>query len=187
LPKLSPSQHQKLLLLSLLPLARDNKPLSYSKLQSALSLPNVEALESLITNALYTDLIDGALDPHNQVVHIDSVAPLRDLRPGSVPTLTQAFESWSAQCASTLAELQKEIDLVNDKAKAKAQRDKRIQQIFVAKMEMSEEGKGKRGPDPNDDNDSDENGDEMDIDAEAARGSRSKRSLLGSVGRRLVG
>lgn len=76
---------------------------------------------------------------------------------------------------------------MNDKAKAKAQRDKRIQQIFVAKMEMSEEGKGKRGPDPNDDNDSDENGDEMDIDAEAARGSRSKRSLLGSVGRRLVG
>ena len=76
---------------------------------------------------------------------------------------------------------------MNDKAKAKAQRDKRIQQIFVAKMEMSEEGKGKRGPDPNDDNHSDENGDEMDIDAEAARGSRSKRSLLGSVGRRLVG
>jgi COP9 signalosome complex subunit 7 len=173
--------------LSLLPLARDNRPLSYSKLQTALSLPNAEALESLITNAFYAELLDGALDPHNQVVHIDSVAPLRDLRPGSVPTLTKAFETWSEQCASTLAELQKEIDLVNDKAKAKAQRDKRIQQIFDAKMDASEEGKGKRGLDSKDDYESDEIGDEMDVDIDTGRGSRSKRSLLSSVSRRLVG
>ena len=82
---------------------------------------------------------------------------------------------------------QKEIDLVNDKAKAKAQRDKRIQQIFDARMDAGEEGKGKRGLDSKDDDGADEMGDEMDLDAETGRSSRPKRSLLSSVGRRLVG
>jgi COP9 signalosome complex subunit 7 len=185
LPKLSPAQHQKLLLLSLLPLARNNKPLSYKKIGQTLSLPNVEALESLVTNAIYLELIDGALDPSYQIVHIDSVAPLRDLQPGSVPILTQTLEGWSAQCAAMLQDIQKEIHLINDKAKAKTQRHMRIQKIIDKKMEQPEEPKTKRLLEEGGEGEV-EGADDMDVDPDISRNSRSKRSFFsGSSGRRL--
>jgi COP9 signalosome complex subunit 7 len=185
LPKLLPAQHQKLLLLSLLPLARNNRPLSYSKLQQSLSLSNVEALESLVTSAIYAELVDGALDPSSQIVHVDSVAPLRDLQPGSVPTLVDTFQAWSTQCGSMLEDIQKDINLVHIKAKAKAQRDLRIKQLYDSKLELADE-KGKATSDAADQRKKDVQDDIMDLDdAEGGRGTRSKRSLFSRGGRRL--
>lgn len=185
LPKLTPPQEQKLLLLSLLPLARNNRPLSYSTLQKALSLSSVEALETLIITAIYAELLEGSLDPHAQVVHISSVAPLRDLRPGSVPALGQTFEEWSKTCEGMLVDLQKEMEMVEAKAKAKAVRDRRIKAMFEARVEAYEEGggKGKRGLDSKDRGDGDEM--EIDEDANVNRSRGGKRSLMSGLGQRL--
>jgi hypothetical protein len=151
----------------------------------------VEALESLVTVAIYAELIDGALDPANQIVHIDSITPLRDLQPGNIPKLTQAFDSWSAQCTDTLTDMQKEIDRINDKARAKAQRDKRIHQMFEAKVEAAGEElkQGKRGLDSSKgpENLLDEHGDDMEVDGEGSRSARTKRSVFSGMGRRLGG
>lgn len=184
LPPLTPPQHQKLLLLSLLPLARNNKPLSYATLQQSLSLPSIESLETLIITALYASLLEGSLDPAAQVVHISSVAPLRDLRPGSVPALGGTFEAWSETCEGMLGDLGRQMDMVEAKARAKAVRDRRIKGMFEAKVEAYEEGgRGKRGLDAKE-----RDGDEMDIDGDANVGrTRGKRSLMGVLGQRLGG
>ena len=87
LPKLSAQQHQKLLLLSLLPLSRSHATLTYKHLLSALDLPTTRALEELITTAIYSGLITATLGPANSLVSVTSISPLRDLAPGSLPAL----------------------------------------------------------------------------------------------------
>jgi COP9 signalosome complex subunit 7 len=148
LPKLSPAQEQKLRLLSLLPIARQQSNLSYKSLQSALSLDSPQALESLITTAIYTNLITGTIDPANLVINITSVAPLRDLAPGSVPSLAAALTQWSSQCTSMLAELESEVNKIKREAKLKGVRNDRVQELVEEKTQQAEDaekGRPKRG------------------------------------------
>jgi COP9 signalosome complex subunit 7 len=186
LPKLSPQQEKKLRLLSLLPIARQQSNLTYSSLQSALSLDDPQALESLITTAIYSSLITGTIDPAHKVINITSVAPLRDLAPGSVPALVASLVHWSQQCSSTLSELQKEIAGIEGNAKTRGMQEDRVRELVdakVAQAEESEKGRSKRGAlDLRDD----EDGDEMDVDnapSIAARAGRmSKRLGIGRNG-----
>jgi COP9 signalosome complex subunit 7 len=191
LPQLSSKQHDKLLLLSILPLASQHTPLTYQKLIAALpSISNTEVLESLLTTAFYAGLIHGSLDPHNQVLHVTSVAPLRDLPPGSIPALTETFDNWSAQCTSMLDELQHQIDQVHQKAQAKTVRDQRIAKMLDDKVTAADEketGKRKQTVDGKDrDVDDKDNADPMDVDGEAGRLKGTKRALLG-LGKKMQG
>ncbi|KAF2454599.1 hypothetical protein BDY21DRAFT_291106 [Lineolata rhizophorae] len=131
LPRLSEKQQNKLRLLSLLTLAAGSSapnqpsnagalspdaPLSYPTLQSALDLPSPASLESLVTTAIYSSLLTGTLNPATRTVAITSVAPLRDLRPGSVPALLDTVASWSARCDAALADLDAEMEAVRARA-----------------------------------------------------------------------
>ncbi|KAF4548453.1 COP9 signalosome complex subunit 7a-like protein [Elsinoe fawcettii] len=113
LPPLSEKQAHKLRLLSLLSLASSTdsvNSLTYPSLTSSLGLSSHAELESLVTDAIYADLLTATLDPANQLVVVSAVAALRDLPPGSVGDMIRELEAWSGRCESVLAEIEARIE-----------------------------------------------------------------------------
>ncbi|KAL1585061.1 hypothetical protein WHR41_06189 [Cladosporium halotolerans] len=149
LPPLSDAQARKLRLLSLLTIAAE-KPspapqhnLSYPSLIARLSLSSPLELEQLVTTAIYENLLSASLNPSAQTVVITSVAPLRDLAPGSAATLLNELGAWSARCDSVLAELQAEIDGVQAKAVKRAVREAKVAKQVKGATEGAEKREGK--------------------------------------------
>ncbi|CBX97629.1 hypothetical protein LEMA_P090380.1 [Plenodomus lingam JN3] len=146
LPKLSAQQHQKLLLLSLLPLSHSHNTLTYKHLLVALDLSTTRALEELITTAIYSGLITATLDPAHSLVSVTSISPLRDLAPGSLPALQTTLQSWSQRCDSALADLQAQVEKVKNEAATREKvRRKKERAIEAALQAESEKSNGKRG------------------------------------------
>lgn len=122
LPALNDAQALKLRQLSLLTLARDRRNLAYSSLQAALSLPDTRSLEALVISAIYAGLVSATLDPARQHVHVNALSPLRDVAPGAIGSMTVALGNWSARCASTITDIESEIERIRTTA-ATRQRD----------------------------------------------------------------
>ncbi|KAK5702745.1 hypothetical protein LTR97_003691 [Elasticomyces elasticus] len=147
LPPLSPAQSTKLRLLSLLTIAAA-KPstsaietnLSYTSLCSRLDLDSPIDLEHLVTQAIYNDLISASLNPASQTVVITSVAPLRDLAPGSVADMIAELSAWSGRCDSVLADLEAEIAKVKSEARRRHARETKAEKQVKAIMETGEKG-----------------------------------------------
>ena len=119
LPTLSEAQQHKLRLLTLLTLAANttpNAPLTYANLQSALSLDSPLALERLVTDAIYADLLTATLNPAQGIVAISSVAALRDLNPGSVTRMMASLDTWSNTCDAVLKDLEAQMKSVMEAA-----------------------------------------------------------------------
>lgn len=176
LPKLSAQQHQKLLLLSLLPLSHSHATLTYTRLLAALDLPTPRALEELVTTAIYAGLLTATLDPAHSLVSVTSIAPLRDLAPGSLPALHTTLTTWSARCDAALGELEAQVD----KVKRDAVEREKLRRKKERAVEMGTEDKAKRSEKAPDE-------DAMDIDQEGSgRPTRgAKRGAFGFGGRRL--
>lgn len=119
LPPLNEQQTLKLRQLSLLTLAKNPQSLSYASLQHALGLRDARAVEDLVISAIYADLIQAQLDPRNQAVLVSSVSPLRDLAPGSIPSMLANLQEWSSRCTSTLADLEAQIQAIKETAAAR--------------------------------------------------------------------
>ncbi|TID26942.1 cop9 signalosome subunit 7 [Venturia nashicola] len=193
LPALSPQQERKLRLLSLLSLAGNQANLTYASLQKALSLPDAPSLEKLVTTAIYSSMVTGTLDPAHQVANITSVAPLRDLAPGSIPTLKATLDQWSGQCTSTLTDLEAHIASVKEKARFRGQQEKKVQDELdkmvedAASKDVSrpKRGLGAIGSGPTGAfiDDDDENVDAMDVDDNGRKNRSNKRGGFGMIGR----
>ncbi|THY81268.1 hypothetical protein D6C95_09175 [Aureobasidium pullulans] len=126
LPQLSPNQEHKLRLLTLLTLAAtttNNAPLTYSNLQSALSLSSPLALERLVTDAIYADLVTATLNPAKGLVAISSVTALRDITPGSVTSIMASLDAWTGRCDDVLKELETEVKAVKEGAESRAKEE----------------------------------------------------------------
>jgi COP9 signalosome complex subunit 7 len=151
LPTLSDVQRRKLRLLSLLTIAAE-KPsastvtnLSYSSLCKRLDLEYTRDLEQLVTTAIYENLLTATLNPAAQTVVITSVAPLRDLAPGSVGQLLGELSAWSGRCDSVLADLQAEISRIEAEAMKRAAREQRKEKQIKAANETGEKSSGAAG------------------------------------------
>ncbi|KAL7927173.1 hypothetical protein ACQKWADRAFT_99905 [Trichoderma austrokoningii] len=124
LPTLNDTQTLKLRQLSLLSLASDRSSLSYDALQKALGLSSPREVEDLVITAIYAGLLHATLDPARQAVSVTSVAPLRDLAPGTIPDMISALQGWSSRCQSTLGDLEEQIKSIRDVATVR-EREKR--------------------------------------------------------------
>lgn len=148
LPKLSDAQTLKLRQLSLLTLARDRRNLTYEKLAANLELASPRDLENLVVTAVYAGLLDATLDPHRQVVQVNSIAPLRDLAPGAIPPIMDKLGAWSDRCGSTLAELEAEIQTIRNKAtqrqKLQEHNEKEVQRLIATLKDPGLEAGGKK-------------------------------------------
>jgi len=188
LPQLSSAQHQKLLLLSLLPLAHSHSTLTYDHLMTALSLPSPRALEDLLTTAIYSSLLTATLDPAHSIVCVTSISPLRDLAPGSLPAIQSTLFTWSQRCEDALSDLDKQIAAVKKAAvQREKERRKRDRGLEAAMAELEEKGSAaKRGVGFSDEG---QGGDAMEIDQESmgrwVRNAKRGSGLAGPGGRRL--
>ncbi|KAH9997187.1 PCI domain-containing protein [Xylariaceae sp. FL0662B] len=133
LPALNDAQMQKLRQLSLLTLAKDPQSLSYASLQHQLGLSDARAVEDLIINTIYADLVTAQLDPRNGAVHVSRVAPLRDLEPQSIPAMLNSLRTWSGRCTSTLSDLEAQIAAVKADA-AQRHSEKKTWETTMAQL-----------------------------------------------------
>ncbi|EUC45820.1 hypothetical protein COCMIDRAFT_94562 [Bipolaris oryzae ATCC 44560] len=174
LPKLSAQQHQKLLLLSLLPLSHSHTTLTYKHLMTSLELPTPRALEELITTAIYSGLITATLDPAHSLVSVTSISPLRDLAPGSLPALQNTLQSWSQRCDSALADLEAQAAKVKQEALDREKLRRKKERAFEAAMQATDEkNNGKRNL---------MGDDAMEIDDEGGSGRVTRGNKRGSAG-----
>ena len=182
LPALSDAQAQKLRLLSLLTIAAEKgKPdnLTYTSLLTRLDLSHPSDLESLVTTAIYTNLLTATLNPSTQTVIITSVSPLRDLAPGSISTLLSDLSAWSQRCDAVLEDLQSEILAVEARAMKRSREEARRERQVRAAME---DGKGARGTR----NSAEEDVDAMEVDgagAGAGAGKKKGGAFQGMMGK----
>ncbi|CEO60072.1 Putative COP9 signalosome subunit 7 [Penicillium brasilianum] len=133
LPKLSAEQTLKLRLLSLLTLASTTKPLTYQALMKSLSLSTSADLESLVTTAIYANLITARVSPASTppTINVTSVAPLRDVPPQSLPKMVTLLTDWESRCGEVVADLETEIARV----KANAQKRYAKEQAYRERLE----------------------------------------------------
>ncbi|KAK4551837.1 hypothetical protein LTR86_010833 [Recurvomyces mirabilis] len=146
LPPLSPAQKTKLRLLTLLTIAAQKHPnLTYPSLCTRLSLDSAIDLEHLVTQAIYNDLLTATLNPASQTVVITSVAPLRDLAPGSVGDMIAELGAWSGRCEAVLGELEAEVAKVKAEARRRNAREARTERQVRGVNEEGGSGKGSAG------------------------------------------
>ncbi|EGO52388.1 hypothetical protein NEUTE1DRAFT_52427 [Neurospora tetrasperma FGSC 2508] len=140
LPALNDDQKLKLRQLSLLTLVANdgsNGPLdydamqreknqtqppnqSYASLTRRLELSSARDLEELVISAIYAGLIEGQLDPANEMVQINSVAALRDVPARGVSGLLSSLQGWAGRCQATLQELEATMANLRDEADRRA-------------------------------------------------------------------
>lgn len=174
LPKLSAQQHQKLLLLSLLPLSHSHTTLTYKHVMDALELPTPRSLEELVTTAIYAGLLTATLDPAHSLVSVTSISPLRDLSPGSLPALQNTLQSWSQRCDAALAELETQVAKVKQEAVDREKLRRKKERALEAAMQASDEkNSGKRNL---------MGDDAMEIDDEGGSGRATRSSKRGAGG-----
>tara|TARA_R110002003_G_scaffold228_14_gene16695 strand:- start:11961 stop:12446 length:486 start_codon:yes stop_codon:yes gene_type:complete len=155
--------------------------LTYNHLLTSLDLPTTRALEELITTAIYTGLITATLDPAQSRISVTSIAPLRDLAPGSLPALQSTLAAWSQRCDAALADLEKQAEKVKkeavDREKVRRKGDRALEAAMQAHEEKSS---GKRAMGLGSD-------DAMDIDddggsSRTTRGSKRGPGGFGNLG-----
>ncbi|ODM22728.1 COP9 signalosome complex subunit 7 [Aspergillus cristatus] len=143
LPKLNQDQTLKLRLLSLLSLAPTIKPLTYEALMEALSISTPAELESLVTKAIYSSLITARLSPASDppTVNVTSVAPLRDVKPQSLPSMISILTEWESRCGGVISDIEAEIEKIKaNSAKRAAKENARAELLNKAINSWSEEG-----------------------------------------------
>ncbi|KAL8713388.1 MAG: hypothetical protein Q9220_002587 [cf. Caloplaca sp. 1 TL-2023] len=144
LPQLSEPQAHKLRQLTLLSLSTSPSTLTYSHLQSALSVPSVHALEDLVISSIYAGLLNAKLDTQAQRVDVSSVSPLRDLRPYCIPQLISTLDAWNARCVSVLDELETQVRDVKQKAMERRKREARDEAAVEKALTVNREKAGFR-------------------------------------------
>lgn len=153
LPTLTPAQEEKLRQLTLLTLASPFAPqtspptnhLTYSSLLSSLSLPSNQSLEAILTSSIYSGLLTARLSPTSNppIVHITAVAPLRDLRPQSLPALLQILQTWESRCNNVISDLEGQINGIRNSASQRNALQKKRQDVVDAAVVVDgTDGKG---------------------------------------------
>jgi COP9 signalosome complex subunit 7 len=132
--------------LTLLSLASEPHPLTYDYLSSTLALPSFSTLETLITEAIYNGLISARLSPASTppTVHITSVAPLRDLRPNSLPEILKVLQVWESRCSSVVGDIEAQIAGIRSNAARRKAKEARRQQVVDTAV-LSNDGPGEGG------------------------------------------
>ncbi len=62
-------------------------------------------------------------------VQITSVAPLRDLRPQSLPALLQILQTWESRCVAVVSDLEAQINAIRATASQRSIKEKKRQDL----------------------------------------------------------
>lgn len=111
-PDLSDVTLTKLKHLTMVSLADKNKRISYSVLLEELDMKNLRALEDLIIECIYADVVRGKLDQKNQLLEIDYTIG-RDIRPEAISDIINVLQDWCDGCEATLGTIEDQIRRAN--------------------------------------------------------------------------
>jgi COP9 signalosome complex subunit 7 len=91
----------------------------------ALSIPTAAELESLVTTAIYSSLISARLSPASNppLVHVTSVAPLRDVRPQTVSDMISILSEWEGRCGAVIGGIEAEVAKIKARAAKNRERE----------------------------------------------------------------
>ena len=85
------------------------------------------------------------MDPARSLVSVTSLAPLRDLAPGSLPALQQTLSTWSQRCAAALTDLEAQAEKVKaDAVQREKLRRKKERAVEVQLFFLCDSGSGRR-------------------------------------------
>ncbi|GIC90660.1 PCI domain-containing protein [Aspergillus udagawae] len=145
LPNLNAEQALKLRLLSLLTLSATLKPLTYKTLMDALSISVPAELESLVTKAIYSSLITARLSPASNppFVNVTSVAPLRDIRPQSLPTMISLLTQWEGRCGDVISDIEAEIAKIKSNAAKRRAKEQARAALLEKALASASDGSAK--------------------------------------------
>ncbi|KAI9669257.1 MAG: hypothetical protein M1829_005134 [Trizodia sp. TS-e1964] len=192
LPPLTPAQATKLRQLSLISICKTPQHLTYPRLLTLLALPSARDLEELVISAIYAQLLRASLSPATEQLLVSSVAPLRDLPPGSVPALLVTLREWSARTEQVLAGIDAEEAAIQVRARerrvrrteAAAAQERMSAAVALAAAQAAKEkgagGKRGLGNEVHDDSSA------MDVDENGGVGQRKsvRSGRFGGLGRR---
>jgi COP9 signalosome complex subunit 7 len=104
---------------------------------NALSFSSTAELESLVTTAIYANLISARLSPATTPpnVNVTAVAPLRDVQPQALPKMISLLTDWEARCGEVVSDLEAEIARVKSNATARHAKDQAYQKRIEEAME----------------------------------------------------
>lgn len=105
---------------------------------TTLSISTPSELESLVTTAIYSSLITARLSPATNppTINVTFVAPLRDVKPQSLPTMISVFTEWELRCADVISGIEAEIAKIY--ADAKKRREREYARALLLEKAMSE-------------------------------------------------
>lgn len=132
LPSLTDEQALKLRLLSLLSLSASIKPLTYDTLMKSLSISAASELESLVTTAIYASLITARLSPATNPpsINVTAVAPLRDVKPQSLPSMISFLANWETRCGDVITDIETEITKIRTNSARRRAKDRDDNELF---------------------------------------------------------
>lgn len=102
-------------------------------------------MEDLVITAIYGGLLEATLDPAREAVQVTRIAPLRDLVPGSVPSMIAALKGWSNRCTSTIADIEAHSETIRSVAAVREKEQRTADEKLKRQMEGLQT-MGKLGP-----------------------------------------
>lgn len=115
---------------------------------STLSISNPSELESLVTTAIYSSLITARLSPASKppMINVTSVAPLRDVKPQSLPTMVSVLTEWEQRCGDVIGDI--EVEIIRIHADAEKRRNKEYTRASLLEQALSQPATDFSGKDP---------------------------------------
>ena len=113
-----------------------------------LSISSPSELESLIITAIYSSLIAARLSSASSppFVNVTSVAPLRDVKPQSLPSMISVLTEWELRCGEVVSGLEAEIAKIHaDATKRRAKQQERASLLDEAVSTSDSKGPSKEG------------------------------------------
>jgi len=142
LPELTDKQIHKLKKLSLVTMASRNPTLAYDEIQEALELDSQDAVEQLIIDSLYDNLLAGKLDSQKGCFLVDFcmgrdvvVTPSTDMEIESSAITTSEISAilkrWDDQVTGTMTQITAALEQLKQARVVKQQRQQQLGDVMV--------------------------------------------------------
>ena len=128
---LNAQQLLKLQQLSLVSLGESVKTLHYDDLMKELHVESIRALEAIIIEAIYADLIQGTMNQQQRELHLSCVA-VRGVHADDISNIVASLKQWKATAETLSNQLAQNNNKMRSEREAAEERQQKIQEVYEA-------------------------------------------------------
>lgn len=143
LGELTANQKRKLQMLTLVSMATKEKLIKFSDLEVALDIHDARALEDLIIEAVYQNLIVGKMDQESRCLMVESCA-CRDCKDEDIDYIIETLTGWEDSAQNMIKALDKAVQYSHDTYQKQLAAREATENLVQATRESLESG-GKAG------------------------------------------